>query len=378
MEDRNYNPKFYEDKELKEKCGVYQIRNLINNKVYVGSSKDLLRRYWKHKKALKTNKHFNHHLQRAYNKVNGSFIFEVIEFCPEEDQYSLEQYWIDRLKSSTYNMNPVAEEPPYEVLKKQVVCLETKIKYESVTEAANKTGLNLSHIAHCCRHKLNIAHGLHFLFKEEYESMSESEIKDYIFSTNRYTQVVCLETQERYKSIKEAAEVTGLSESRIGGCCLGQANATRGYHWVTYDKYKEMSEEEILQLLKTPEGKRRKIICLTTMKIYDSIKDAEDELRIDNSNIIRCCKCPDTYSVKGNKFMYYEDYEQMTSEDIAKFMKNNPPKQAVRLVLCVETQEIFNSLADAGKHIGRDKRGIWNCCVGKAKTAYGFHWKYVN
>lgn len=44
MSEKTYNPKYYSDSELKGKSGVYQIRNTVNGKLYVGSSKNLLKR----------------------------------------------------------------------------------------------------------------------------------------------------------------------------------------------------------------------------------------------------------------------------------------------------------------------------------------------
>ena len=45
------------------KSGIYIIRNLINNKVYVGKSKNVKQRKNAHFSALKLNKHNNQHLQ---------------------------------------------------------------------------------------------------------------------------------------------------------------------------------------------------------------------------------------------------------------------------------------------------------------------------
>ena len=41
---KKYQPKIYDDDKLKNKCGIYQIRNLKNNKIYVGSSNNLFQR----------------------------------------------------------------------------------------------------------------------------------------------------------------------------------------------------------------------------------------------------------------------------------------------------------------------------------------------
>ena len=47
--------------------GIYCIINKINNKIYIGQSKNLLKRRKEHKKGLKFGTHHNDHLQKAYN-----------------------------------------------------------------------------------------------------------------------------------------------------------------------------------------------------------------------------------------------------------------------------------------------------------------------
>lgn len=51
-------------------------------------------------------------------------------------------------------------------------------------------------------------------------------------------------------------------------------------------------------------------------------------------------------------------------------------KRASRKVMCVETGEVFNSASQVYKEI---KIGnVYNVCMGKYKTAGGFHWKFVD
>ena len=53
---------------MKNNCGIYCIKNNINDKLYIGQSINLKRRKRKHFSELNTNHHVNTHLQRAYNK----------------------------------------------------------------------------------------------------------------------------------------------------------------------------------------------------------------------------------------------------------------------------------------------------------------------
>lgn len=103
-----------EVKGVKCKGGIYQIRNTLNNKVYVGSTIDLNKRKRQHFNNLKGNKHSNKHLQSSYNKYNyGNFIFEIIEYVEDKNKLlEREQYWIDKLNvcddNYGYNISPTA------------------------------------------------------------------------------------------------------------------------------------------------------------------------------------------------------------------------------------------------------------------------------
>lgn len=84
---------------LNEKSGIYCIYNVVNNKEYVGSSKNLYDRIHLHFHKLRNNKHSSSHLQNAYNKYGGeNFKFKLLEFCNPEIRLIREQYFIDLLK----------------------------------------------------------------------------------------------------------------------------------------------------------------------------------------------------------------------------------------------------------------------------------------
>lgn len=104
----------YSIDELKKMCGVYKITNIVNGKIYIGSSMNLGRRFNDHKNQLSRKKHSNKYLQNSWNKYGyESFTFEVIEIVNDfEDLLKREQYWIDNLnvidKKIGYNISPTA------------------------------------------------------------------------------------------------------------------------------------------------------------------------------------------------------------------------------------------------------------------------------
>lgn len=65
---------------------VYRIKDVADGKEYVGSTTDYKRRVRDHIRMLKTNRHYNSYLQRAWNKHGeNSFVFEVVEECSKEN-----------------------------------------------------------------------------------------------------------------------------------------------------------------------------------------------------------------------------------------------------------------------------------------------------
>jgi group I intron endonuclease len=80
-------------------CGIYCIKNLVNNKIYIGSSKNIKSRKYNHFYELRNNTHKNSYLQRSYNKYGkDNFIFYMLEYCSEDDITDREQFWMDITK----------------------------------------------------------------------------------------------------------------------------------------------------------------------------------------------------------------------------------------------------------------------------------------
>ena len=91
--------------------GIYKIINKVNGKYYIGSSKnmcgtsDSIGRWKEHLQGLKHNRHFNKHLQRAWNKYGeSSFIFTIIDRVGVDKLLGVEQKYLDEaIKTQCYN-----------------------------------------------------------------------------------------------------------------------------------------------------------------------------------------------------------------------------------------------------------------------------------
>jgi len=87
--------------------GIYKIINKVTNKYYVGSSKNILKRWICHKNKLNNNNHYNPYLQRAWNKYGEKkFEFAIIESTHPKVTLKKEQKYLNIAKkerNKTYN-----------------------------------------------------------------------------------------------------------------------------------------------------------------------------------------------------------------------------------------------------------------------------------
>ena len=78
-----------EYKQLKYRMGVFQIRNTINGKVFIGGSTDLKAIWFSQKLQLDVGMHQNSGLQKDWKEFgSGSFVFEILDEIgqKEDDQ----------------------------------------------------------------------------------------------------------------------------------------------------------------------------------------------------------------------------------------------------------------------------------------------------
>jgi group I intron endonuclease len=96
-------------------CGIYQIINTVNGKIYIGSSCDIEHRWLAHRSGLRRFSHRNKYLQRAWNQHKESnFKLQILEICSLEDLIVIEQYyldWLEPFRDRGYNLAQDAQAP---------------------------------------------------------------------------------------------------------------------------------------------------------------------------------------------------------------------------------------------------------------------------
>jgi group I intron endonuclease len=80
--------------------GIYFIKNLVNQKIYIGLSTNIEARFLFHRRRLLSNTHKNEHFQSAFIQYGvDSFEFGILEECTEEQLSNKEKFWIAKYQS---------------------------------------------------------------------------------------------------------------------------------------------------------------------------------------------------------------------------------------------------------------------------------------
>lgn len=181
-----------------------------------------------------------------------------------------------------------------------------------------------------------------------------------------------------------------IEEYARGGSKCGNKNHFYGKHHSEETK-KQLSQKHKgkfltynhKQSLRENSPNKKKIICLTTEIIYDSIMDAYRQTNISAQNIIRNCK---GYAISagkdefGNKliWMYYDQYitndKEVNKRKSLEFINGKEGKIKISKVnstkiICLTTQETFKRMLDASKKYKVSYSNISNCCRHKQQTA---------
>jgi group I intron endonuclease len=96
---------------MKKIIGVYKISNNLcpEGKYYIGYSCDIHKRWCIHRSTLKTNKHCNIRMQRAYEKYGSDcFTYEILQECETEEQAkNIELSYLEDLtiRDKLYNLH---------------------------------------------------------------------------------------------------------------------------------------------------------------------------------------------------------------------------------------------------------------------------------
>ena len=227
------------------KSGIYKITNLVDNKIYIGSTIHFNNRMSAHFSYLRKNEHHSSYLQRAYNKYGkNNFQFEVLLKCPKEDLLAIEQYLIDYYKPA-YNMCKIAgritglKRSPESIAKSAAGIRGRKLSEE------HKLKLHLAHkgkkhSAQAIEKRASKMRGRKVSSEERLRRSLNSTSKKPVLQICPITNKILAE----FDSLDSAGKAVGVCGDAIGNVLAGRCRTSGKYCW----KYKNIKTHEHNQI----------------------------------------------------------------------------------------------------------------------------------
>lgn len=166
--------------------------------------------------------------------------------------------------------------------RKKVICVDTGKIYNSLLHASEETGISDRSISLVCKGAQKTAGKLRWEFIDK---------NAMIIKTNRLNKLVrCIETGVIYKSITHAGSETNIGSSSIANACNGRCKTAGGYRWEFVDEsLKDAASKYRKCMEQRKEGQKKKVRCIETGIIYNSITNASKDTNIPTVNISAVC-----------------------------------------------------------------------------------------
>ena len=168
---------------------------------------------------------------------------------------------------------------------------------------------------------------------------------------------------DTYESLEDAAKSVGTYSSSISKVCRGIHKSHKGYIWryeddtLTDDELNDMSNKC---------NKRAVIQISEDMNVinkFESATDASRKTGIAIGSIRRACTDL-KFKAGGYRWAFLDDSKLQHKHAVV--------QMSIDGTMVVE----YASMMEASKVSGVDRSSIYNCCIGRTKTAGGYIWRY--
>ena len=197
--------------------GIYCIENKADGKCYVGKSVNIPKRWNEHKGALRNGRHFNKHLQKAWDFYGEeSFRFMVLEYANPDKLAELEIAYISEHNAfgeNGYNFTMGGDGGLLGMPKSE----ETRRKISEANKGRQHTLEEKAKVSEALKGKS---------FTDEHKKRIGDANK-----VSHIKSVLCVETGQVFDSLKEAGKYFNTDCSNIGHVCKGRQEKAKGFHF---------------------------------------------------------------------------------------------------------------------------------------------------
>lgn len=373
---------------MKRTGSIYIIRNILDGRVYVGSTSRGGHRWSEHCYSLKNDKHHNTHLQRAWNRCGGeNFRFVFIEKdIPVDKLLKREAFYIKFFDSCNCSFGYNFEENPEQpiavgrrpIVQIDPVTCKVVAEMDSIVEAAYRIGKNSrasSNIGRACSdlEKVRISYGYAWAHKVD----EEYRIKQLLESDYKSPMVLQYDLVGRFVKVwpccSDAAKSVGVPTSSIRSACSGFFDSSGGYQWRRF----KFGYPTRIDQLKNNNISPVVVFDLSGNRLaeYNSVKEAAEAIGTDHSSVGAVCRnSRQAKTVKGYQCRYLKDAPFGDLQAVTK----GSNKQVIQKDDNGSIVAIWETMVLAAKEVGVSPSSISYACSGKISHSAGYRWEYSN
>lgn len=220
---------------------IYAHINTINSKIYIGQTKDTIKRWFpsNYKGCTKF-----YYAIKKYGWENFKHIILINNLTLEEANI-IEEELIKKYNTieQGYNLksgglNNLYSKDSKKKMKdnhhfNKIICVETKKVYDNAVDIERLFGYKETNIISCCKHNLHTAYGYHWEYFDE-----NFDYNNYTPATQdkRKRKVYCKELDKVFDSAAQASRELNIARPNISHCCAGKIKSAGGYHWSYYEE----------------------------------------------------------------------------------------------------------------------------------------------
>lgn len=366
-------------------CGIYKIRNIQNNKVYIGSSfgrKAGIRGRWnQHINDLLRGDHNSIHLQNSWNKYGPeNFEFSIIEIIKDEgEEYKdfknkvieREQYYINFYQSYNhdkgYNISKEASGGGLALTEELIKLGKTKTKWEDYLKMKDlliNTNTPLKTIARFTGVRPELISNIYHrkVLVDEYKNI-EFPIREF--------KIDKLKKESAKDILKEYNDGVTLSE------IAKKYNVSDGV-------IRNLLLDNNIEIRDSIEACRKPIYQYDMMgnfiKEFESIAQAQEECNIGSGKITACAK-GERKSANGFRWSY-EKLDSLPLDNILEAIMGRPYNSRNRPVIRYnknwEPEVIYGSVRSVKDVAGKNYERIREIKKNPEKIIFGYKWRYLD
>ena len=251
---------------------------------------------------------------------------------------------------------------------RRVRCVETGEILESTKVLGERYGILSTTANNYTRLRKEFKDGTHWEYLGEVKCHKDS------LRNTRDVVVQCVETKKLYRNVSVASKITGANASSIRNVINGRCKVAGGAHWKLVP-VNEVNVEDV-ECGDKIYGMYKRVVCIETGIIYNSVIDAARETNISADNIHDVCQYGHE-TAGGFHWEYIEgkvNKEYLKKRRIQVLRKGNSRSRKVK---CLETGEVIESYKPLVEKYSLPVRKVTSNIYYGNSFPDGTHWKYL-